>query len=92
MRFLGLITNLFTGYHLEPHFDYIWPMKVDFLIEARKKKGYTKEFLADMLKIHRLTLASYEKGDRSPDFELFKSWCDQLDYDILIVKRDHINK
>jgi transcriptional regulator with XRE-family HTH domain len=80
-----MIPKLFTARWFVPLFVYICLVKVDLLIEARKKRGYTQEFLAGELKIHRLTLASYERGDRHPPLDLFERWCVALGFVVLIL-------
>lgn len=54
------------------------------LISARKNSGYTQNQIAEILKIKRSTLASYETGRTQPDIEslgkLADFYCVSLDW------------
>lgn len=61
------------------------------LIETRKKKGYTQEDMADMLKIARTTYTGYENGNFSPSLEIAIKIKKILKYkndDIFLVSND----
>ena len=63
----------------------------DKLIEIRKKRGYTQEYMAQELKIARTTYTGYENGNFSPSLEIAMHLKKILNYkkdDIFLVSND----
>lgn len=56
----------------------------------RRKQAYTQDQLAELLGISRSSLAMYEQGRRSPDFETLEAIADifNVDIDYLLRKRE----
>lgn len=48
------------------------------LKKARKNKGYTQEYIADIMGITKSTYCGYETGKRKPDIEKIKQIADIL--------------
>ena len=46
---------------------------------ARKEKGYTQEWMAEQLQIHRTTYTRYETGSTEPSLEMFRQIVNILD-------------
>ena len=63
----------------------------DKLIEIRKKRGYTQEYMAKELNIARTTYTGYENGNFSPSLEIAMEIKKILNYkkdDIFLVSND----
>ena len=63
----------------------------DKLIEIRKKRGYTQEYMAKELNIARTTYTGYENGNFSPSLEIAMEIKKILNYkkdDIFLTSND----
>lgn len=63
----------------------------DRLIEIRKKRGYTQEYMAKELNIARTTYTGYENGNFSPSLEIAMKIKKILNYkkdDIFLTSND----
>lgn len=49
------------------------------LKEARKRKGFTQQQVADLVGVKKNTITGYEKGDRQPDVIMLKKLITALD-------------
>ncbi|MBF7083930.1 helix-turn-helix transcriptional regulator [Desulfallas sp. Bu1-1] len=47
------------------------------LKEEREKRGWTQEYMANLLQIKIGTLSGYERGYRTPDLEMTKNFAGQ---------------
>lgn len=61
--------------------------------EARRNAKYTQQELADVLGVHRSTIANYELGRRKPTFMELKKIATKLHVDVnYLVEGDEVNE
>lgn len=60
----------------------------DRLKEARLKKGYTQEKIADKVGVAKSTYAGYEKGNREPSINIIGKLMEELDVDANFLWQD----
>jgi transcriptional regulator with XRE-family HTH domain len=60
------------------------------LRELRLKKGWTQDFVADMMKVDRSTISRYETGRSLPDYQTILQFADiyQVEKEYLVAELD----
>jgi transcriptional regulator with XRE-family HTH domain len=60
------------------------------LRELRLKKGWTQDFVADMMKVDRSTISRYETGRSLPDYQTILQFADiyQVEKEYLVTELD----
>lgn len=64
----------------------------NYLVKARKKKGFTHEYVADQSKITRQYYGMIEKGERTPSVNIAKRIGNVLDIDWTIFFEKDSNR
>lgn len=64
----------------------------DRLREARKKRGYTQESLAEQIGVKKSTVNGYEKGNSEPDMEKMSALMKVLGVDANYLLQDEMSE
>ncbi|MCR6116612.1 helix-turn-helix transcriptional regulator [Salipaludibacillus agaradhaerens] len=66
-------------------------MLKDKLVQLRKRKKKTQQDIADIIGVTRPAYTAYEKGNRTPDYDIIKKLADYFDVttDYLLGRSDH---
>ena len=65
---------------------------MNWLKEAREKKGFTQESLAEALDIPKTTYSSYEQGHRRPSVRRAKDIAEVLGFEWTIFFEDEVRE